>query len=162
MRKEKAVKTDMNLHAEKYHMINMKLFRNVRWPECKGVTYVMEGLIWGKMEKKYLTYYSNHVTRIGYSYDTDKQTNAKKTYQAVKNRYFSYYYFLKHHNEYIKTWKTAFLKCFFYRAGLFETDKEFKKEAGTKIPGFTDKVLSVLLYIPAFIYSRLEKKEYGD
>ncbi len=162
MKRNKAVKTDMNLHAEKYHMINMKLFQNVRWPECYGVTYVMEGLIWGKMDKKYLTYYSNYVTRIGYSYDKDKQTNTKKTYQAIKNRYFSYYYFLKHHNEYIKTWKTSFRNCFFYRAGLFETDKDFKKEAGTKIPGFMDNILSVLLSVPAFMYSKLEKKEYGD
>lgn len=93
-----------------------------RYPEIKGVPYVLDAIIWDQVNKKYGTWYTNEIVGTYYVGEGGNLTARKTKRRQFGTTAHFYKYKITHEEQYGKSLKNIFLYSFCY----FLTGKEYK------------------------------------
>lgn len=122
------------------------------FPEPKGITFVLESILWFKLLRMYRTKCINDILRIYHTEGDDHVFSGKKSIQFVKNMTWSFAYFLNNWEER----KTHFMNYFDILTKYFIFIKvlkinKVKIEQDFRVANSRERILGFFLYIPSFI-----------
>ena len=149
-----------NTKGEKVGFYKTSIMKDNPWPEPNGITFVMEGILWIKLQKKYRTWCFNEPILKAHLEDNNSITrNRKKSIQNVNNNCWNYSYILNH-------WKSDGYTReygFFSKLTLLSIQQHILRRHKVSVKEFKlnngfQKFISVLIFIPTLICSYIYEK----
>lgn len=105
--KEQANKIISKIKAELTGMDLTRILKDNPMPEPEGITFVTENIRWGKLNKRYSSYFTNDMIRIYHTESDNSITRRpKRTIQNVINNRWNDAYFLNNWEQYSYSLKT--------------------------------------------------------
>ena len=129
------------------------------WPEPEEITFVMEGVLWNKLSKKYKSYYINDVVRIYHQENNDSYVRSKKhTFQSAKNDIYSNIALLNNGSSQGIIKKVCYINILKWI--LRRNGHNYKT---IKFNNFFHKILYVITFLPClFISFYYERKRFSN
>ena len=142
--------------GEKIGLQVRKYLCKYSFPEVKGVSHVSEGIIWGRINKVYGTWYTNEVVRVYYVNEGGNLTARKTKRRQFSPLAFRLKWQIMHEQEYGKDLKTFVCYPLIY----YVADDNFRKYNGY-LEGIERHrvfltLLQPIMFVGAFIYRTLK------
>lgn len=159
-------KKQMHIVSKLGEMIGIRktiILKNNPFPEPKGVTFVMENILWDCLRNKYDSWYSNSIIRIYHTETDNKLTSVKrKNGQHCKNRCWNYCQLLNNSNIYKYETKNR-IKCIFIYSMfklLIKKTNSVDPRVDTRLKKRADRVLECLIKPLTLIASKMYYKKH--
>ncbi|MFR9164959.1 MAG: glycosyltransferase family 2 protein [Dysgonomonas sp.] len=144
--------------AEKWGLQRTDVLRKYKLPEPKGITFVMEGLLWDLIQNDYKEYLTNEIFRVYYINDGDCLTQPIKNIQWAKNKYYSRLYSLNRGKTYKIPLKEYWTHIAYVSICYLLLSKEDMADMEEK-PTFKNKLAMAFAIPPIYICLPLIKKK---
>lgn len=143
--------------GEKYGIKVKKHLDGYRFPEVNGLTHVPEGVIWGRINKCYGTWYTNEVVRVYYVNEGNNLTAVKKK----RKQFASTAYWYKWQMMYSNVYGISIKKILYYSLSYFISHKEYRENNkyldGVKKYALPLVLISPIMYVAAFLFRKIKK-----
>lgn len=142
--------------GELWGAIRTDILKEYPFPECDGLKFYPECIVWDSIAKKYVTRYIDDTLRINY-HDQNNATTSKITHRYKENYYLWQHYVNDLWDDYFKYDRKTFLKAIvgINRDGLL-CGKKYKMII-KEIDGVNQKILAILfLPIAIFLAKKLD------
>ncbi|MCD8044778.1 MAG: glycosyltransferase, partial [Tannerellaceae bacterium] len=146
---KKAQRLCRKTKGEHFGFNRMDIMKNNLWPEPQGITFVTEGVLWGKLDKQYKSYFANDILRIYHRETEESYTNIAKKgrdLQSIKNDRWSSVYMLNNRDvrgagKYLK----RLIKVVMYSHVMKWKNTD---DIGIVLERTVDKLFYAVFYIP--------------
>ncbi len=141
--------------GEHFGMDITKVRKENLLPEPKGVKYVVEDIVWRKLDLEYDSYYINKVLRVYHLEGENRMSkNKNKNIQNVINMLYNSHYYLNNDKLYIDSFKQKIVIIIRYQVAKNIVNRaKIKVEFDNTIKHIKNKFLICILYIPCFFYT---------
>ncbi len=133
--------------GERIGLQKRELLLPYRFPEVVGAAHIPEGIIWGRINNEYGTYYTNEVVRVYYVNEGNNLTSKKKTRKQYASAAYWYKYQLMNPEVYsvniLTLVKYALLYCISWN--------KYKENNSYLVGSLWQKIMLTVLYPIAFI-----------
>lgn len=164
---KKRVKVARSYKVDHSGVRQLKIMKENPWPEPKYVKFVIENVLWAKLDKKYKSWYFNDKLKIVHIDNEDHISNCNKSVvqkwglQTCINNYWQITYYLNNKKIYINNLK-HYIKLLMEYALLrnYLKDKKVEVTKCYKIKNFIDEIFYIMFYIPSILAQKWFEKKY--